>query len=74
MILECAEDREQVRAAIADLPSEFREIIVLRHQENFSYREIAGILEVPPGTVMSRLARARSKLKEALGSGAKGGG
>jgi DNA-directed RNA polymerase specialized sigma24 family protein len=49
-----------------DLPAEFREILTLRHQEDLSYKEIADIAQIPPGTVMSRLARARVKLKERL--------
>ena len=48
------------------LPVEFREILVLRHLEGLSYKEIAGVAQIPPGTVMSRLARARGKLKECL--------
>ena len=49
-----------------ELPVEFREILILRHQEGLSYNEIADIAEIRPGTVMSRLARARGKLKEYL--------
>ena len=52
--------------AIDALPAEFREILALRHQEGLSYKEIAEIAQIPPGTVMSRLARARGKLKEYL--------
>ena len=48
------------------LPAEFREILMLRHQENLSYNEIGDILKIPIGTVMSRLARARGKLKQYL--------
>jgi len=48
------------------LPAEFREILALRHQEGLSYKEIANIAQIPPGTVMSRLARARAKLREYL--------
>ena len=59
-------EREQVRCAIQQLPEEFREIIILREYEELSYQEIAVILDCPPGTVMSRLARARSKLRELL--------
>jgi RNA polymerase sigma-70 factor (ECF subfamily) len=59
-------EREQVRCAIQHLPEEFREIIILREYEELSYQEIAVILDCPPGTVMSRLARARSKLRELL--------
>ncbi len=65
-ILEHSEDAQQVREAIDELPAEFREILVLRHQEGLSYKEIAEIAQIPPGTVMSRLARARAKLKEYL--------
>lgn len=50
---------------IADLPPVFREALVLRELEELSYRDIAEILGVPIGTVMSRLARARALLKEA---------
>jgi RNA polymerase sigma-70 factor, ECF subfamily len=57
-------EREQVRAAIQQLPVEFREIIILREYEELSYQEIAGLLDCPPGTVMSRLATARSKLRD----------
>ena len=64
--LEQSEDAELVRKAIDELPAEFREILVLRHQEGLSYKEIADIAKIPPGTVMSRLARARGKLKEYL--------
>jgi len=48
------------------MPAEFHEILVLRQQEGLSYEEIADIAQIPPGTVMSRLARARGKLKERL--------
>jgi RNA polymerase sigma-70 factor (ECF subfamily) len=63
-------EQEQVRAAIQHLPIEFREIIILREYEELSYQEIATVLECPPGTVMSRLARARSKLRDLLSSSA----
>jgi RNA polymerase sigma-70 factor, ECF subfamily len=53
----------RVRGAIEQLPAEFREIITLREFEGLSYHEIATILSCPQGTVMSRLARARSKLR-----------
>jgi RNA polymerase sigma-70 factor (ECF subfamily) len=55
-------EREQVREAVQQLSEEFREIIVLREFAEFSYQEIATSLNCPLGTVMSRLARARSKL------------
>ena len=56
-------DREMLRAALEDLPVEFREAIVLREMEGLSYKEIADIAAVPIGTVMSRLARARKRLQ-----------
>lgn len=59
-------EREQVRAAILQLPVEFREIIILREYEELSYQEIASLLACPIGTVMSRLARARSRLRDLL--------
>jgi len=65
-ILENSEDAELIRDAMNELPAEFREILVLRHQEGLSYKEIADIAQIPPGTVMSRLARARGKLREYL--------
>src|SRR5439155_6058496 len=65
-ILEHSEDAELITEAMDELPAEFREILVLRHQEGLSYKEIADIAQIPPGTVMSRLARARAKLKEYL--------
>ena len=67
-ILERSEDAELVREAMDELPVEFREILTLRHQEDLSYKEIADIVQISPGTVMSRLARARGKLKERLGA------
>ena len=67
-ILEHREEAKLIRAAMNELPAEFREILILRHQEDLSYKEIADITQIPPGTVMSRLARARSKLKEKLGA------
>lgn len=65
-ILEHAEDAELIKNAMEELPVEFREILTLRHQESLSYAEIGEILKIPIGTVMSRLARARGKLKEYL--------
>ena len=65
-ILEHAEDAELIKNAMEELPVEFREILTLRHQESLSYTEIGEILKIPIGTVMSRLARARGKLKEYL--------
>ena len=60
------EERRRVRQAIATLPLELREAIVLREIEELSYKEIAQIAEVPIGTVMSRLFRARRLLADAV--------
>ncbi len=59
-----------LRAALEDLPVEFREAIVLREMEGLSYKEIADIAGVPIGTVMSRLARGRKRLQIYLTSAA----
>lgn len=58
--------RECVRAAIERLPQDFREALILREIEGLSYKEIAAILSVPMGTVMSRLSRARNLLIQEL--------
>src|SRR5262249_4009262 len=58
--------RRQVRRAIEQLPDEFRETLILRELEGLSYKEIAAVLNVPMGTVMSRLARARDLLMREL--------
>jgi RNA polymerase sigma factor (sigma-70 family) len=55
-----------VRGALERLPMDFREVIVLREIEGLSYREIAAVVGVPIGTVMSRLARARERLQTVL--------
>ena len=65
-MLERSENADLVREAMDKLPVDFREILVLRHLEGLSYNEIADIAQIPLGTVMSRLARARGKLKECL--------
>lgn len=59
-------EREQVREAIESLPDAYREIVVLRDIEGFTYQEIATVLDCPAGTVMSRLGRARGKLRRLL--------
>ena len=59
-------DADAVRRALAELPVEFREVVILREMEGFSYKEIADLAEVPIGTVMSRLARARKLLQKRL--------
>jgi len=55
-----------VRAALEQLPVDFREVFVLREFEGLSYKEIAAVVQVPIGTVMSRLARARERLMSVL--------
>jgi RNA polymerase sigma-70 factor, ECF subfamily len=59
-------ERKEVRTAIENLPAIYREIVVLRDIEGFSYQEIATLLRCPAGTVMSRLARARERLRQSL--------
>ncbi len=59
-------DGAMIRAALTDLPVEFREVIVMRDIEGLSYKEIAHAADVPIGTVMSRLARARRKFADSL--------
>jgi RNA polymerase sigma-70 factor (ECF subfamily) len=58
-------DAETIRHLVAELPEPFREAIVLREINDLSYREIADVVGAPVGTVMSRLARARSMLRKA---------
>jgi RNA polymerase sigma-70 factor (ECF subfamily) len=67
-------DAEAVRGAVAALPVEFREVIILREMEGLSYREISEMAGVPIGTVMSRLARARAQLQKSLAAEFKPGG
>jgi RNA polymerase sigma-70 factor (ECF subfamily) len=59
-------DTEVLRAALNALPVEFREALVLREIEGLSYKEIAEVADLPVGTVMSRLARARRQLQDAV--------
>jgi RNA polymerase sigma-70 factor, ECF subfamily len=59
-------DHQILTQALDELPVEFREVVVLRDLEGFSYKEIADIANIPTGTVMSRLARARERLKKIL--------
>jgi len=59
-------DKETISNALAALPVEYREILVLRELEGLSYKEISDIAELPVGTVMSRLSRARKRLQQYL--------
>jgi RNA polymerase sigma-70 factor (ECF subfamily) len=61
-----AERTELVKKSLAELPTEYREILVLRELEQMSYQEIANIAGIPLGTVMSRLSRARQQLQQSL--------
>ena len=61
-------DHQLLKRALDELPVEFREAVVLRDLEGLSYKEIAEIANIPTGTVMSRLARARERLKQILGN------
>ena len=65
---------ERVQRAIEGLPVDFREVIVLRELEGLSYKEIAAVVGIPIGTVMSRLARGRERLLALLGPGEDVGG
>jgi len=60
-------EREAIRRAVATLPMEFREVVVLRELEGLTYAQIGTVVGVPIGTVMSRLSRARKRLAEMLG-------
>jgi RNA polymerase sigma factor (sigma-70 family) len=53
---------DRVRRALEELPADFREVLVLRELEGLSYKEIAAVVTIPIGTVMSRLARGRERL------------
>jgi RNA polymerase sigma-70 factor, ECF subfamily len=59
-------DRKLLRRALRRLPKEFLEVIVLREFEELSYKQIAEVVQIPCGTVMSRLARARRRLAQIL--------
>jgi RNA polymerase sigma-70 factor (ECF subfamily) len=59
-------DNARVHQALEELPAEFREVLVLREIEGLSYKEISTVVDIPVGTVMSRLARARGRLQRGL--------
>ena len=59
-------DTQMLKRLLNELPLEFREIVILRELEGMSYKEIAGVSDLPLGTVMSRLARARARLQTGL--------
>lgn len=57
---------DQVRRAIESLPAEYREVILMRELEQMAYKEIAAVTQTPLGTVMSRLSRGRSMLRQLI--------
>jgi RNA polymerase sigma factor (sigma-70 family) len=57
---------EHVRRAIENLPAEFREVILMREVEQLSYKQIAAVTQSPLGTVMSRISRGRSMLRQLI--------
>ncbi len=59
-------DQDLLLQALTELPIEFREVLILREMEGLSYKEIAALADLPIGTVMSRLARARARLQQRL--------
>ena len=59
-------DRELLQRLLEQLPTEFREVVILRELEGMSYKQISAIADLPIGTVMSRLARARKRLEQQL--------
>jgi len=68
LLLLRSQNEQAVFAALESLPVNYRQIILLSEVEEMSYREIAEVLDVPVGTVMSRLSRARSGLRALLGT------
>ena len=68
-VLSRSDSRETLAAALDHLPPAFREVIVLREIEGLSYKEISDVVDVPVGTIMSRLSRARERLQKALIAG-----
>jgi RNA polymerase sigma-70 factor, ECF subfamily len=65
---------EEVIAALNKLPDHYRSVVLLADVHEFDYKEVAAILDIPIGTVMSRLSRARGQLKKALAGAAAGYG
>lgn len=64
--VDSAQRQSLIVRQLRNLPTEFREVLILREIEELSYREIADVLQTPIGTVMSRLARGRALLQKAL--------
>ena len=68
MLLLQESDKQIIRRALRKLPTQFLEVIVLREFEELSYQQIADLVQIPIGTVMSRLARARKHLAQQVSS------
>jgi RNA polymerase sigma-70 factor (ECF subfamily) len=66
MLLLQTDDIILIEQTMRNVPDRFRELLVLRELEGLSYREIAGVMGIPMGTVMSRLSRARQAFRRAL--------
>jgi RNA polymerase sigma factor (sigma-70 family) len=66
-------DREMLKRLLEEIPAEFREVIVMRDIQGLSYKEISAVTDLPLGTVMSRLARGRKRLKATAMAYATGG-
>jgi RNA polymerase sigma-70 factor (ECF subfamily) len=66
MLLLQEADKKLVTQALEQLPAQFREVLVLRELEGLSYKEIADVVGIPLGTVMSSLARGRQRLRQSL--------
>jgi RNA polymerase sigma-70 factor (ECF subfamily) len=64
--LERQQVREMVRTALSELPPIYREVLEMHHFQDLKYREIASSLDIPIGTVMNRIFRARTKMRSAL--------
>ncbi len=64
--LELSEQQQTIRLALEHLPEEYRTVLILKEIENFKYEQIAEIMEVPLGTIRSRIHRARLLLRESL--------
>jgi RNA polymerase sigma-70 factor (ECF subfamily) len=61
-----SDEQESVRTDLVELPDHLREVVVLRELEGMSYQQIAAVVEIPIGTVMSRLSRGRRQLQRRL--------
>jgi RNA polymerase sigma-70 factor (ECF subfamily) len=61
-----ADVTQSITRAMSQLPDRLRQVLILRELQGLSYRELADVINVPPGTVMSRLSRARQAFREAL--------